>query len=82
MKNITSNQKNISPSTSGSFIMFGLNPGCLTGIPEWDRYKSVRYVSDTGGVLSQGVGENTHVKYGVGKETLFHSCILFMHFCT
>lgn len=48
--------------------MIGLNPGCLTGIPEWDRYKSVRYVSDTGGVLSQGVGENTHVKYGVGKS--------------
>ena len=48
--------------------MIGLNPGCLTGIPEWDRYKSVRYVSDTGGVLSQGVGENTHVKYGVGES--------------
>lgn len=59
---------NIKYLATGSFIMFGLNPGCLTGIPEWDRYKSVRYVSDTGGVLSQGVGENTHVKYGVGDE--------------
>jgi hypothetical protein len=47
--------------------MVGLNPGCLSGIPEWDRYKSVRYVSDTGGVLSQGVGENTQVKFGAGK---------------
>ncbi|XP_022328746.2 uncharacterized protein LOC111127789 [Crassostrea virginica] len=59
---------NVKYLASGSFIMIGLNPGCLTGIPEWDRYKSVRYVSDTGGVLSQGVGENTHVKYGVGDE--------------
>lgn len=63
--------------------MFGLNPGCLTGIPEWDRYKSVRYVSDTGGVLSQGVGENTHVKYGVGKETYIFKIrftVLFVDF--
>ncbi|XP_062584340.1 uncharacterized protein LOC134246086 [Saccostrea cucullata] len=61
---------NIKYLAPGSFVMFGLNPGCLTGIPEWDRYKSVRYVSDTGGVVSQGAGENTHVKFGVGDEVV------------
>ena len=53
--------------------MFGLNVGCLSGIPEWNRARSIRYVSDTGGVFSEGVGFHTNIKYSKGNRVL-HYC--------